>query len=345
MDRRFCFEVITPTTRRIYQALSEEDVTSWIGAISKSIESLINGFATPARSASLTDLCLRRTSSVRHFDAARLTGTSTPYSLNDFASTTSLNRHIGSSSESPTIPHSPSGGLSQLSNRLPAWMAPPLSRRASLGSSPRKGMKEKCSTDESQPPRIVLPSLAEHVDVPRRRTHSRVSEGSRSSESITLSAKDASGGLGWQASSPHSPAVSSDGGFRESSEPSEQESLCEHDKRIQALVYDLAGPIVMPEDVEARKARNALALQLLVEEEGNATCADCGAEGERETSCLARDVLTWRFRSEMGFLEHRHLHLHQVQRHPSRLGDARFQGPLSRARWSVPFCLLCQIFR
>lgn len=44
-DRRFCFEVITPSTRRIYQGLSDEDVASWIAAISKSIESLINGSA------------------------------------------------------------------------------------------------------------------------------------------------------------------------------------------------------------------------------------------------------------------------------------------------------------
>lgn len=42
-DRRFVFEVITPNSRRVYQALSDEDVAEWVTAISKSIESLLNG--------------------------------------------------------------------------------------------------------------------------------------------------------------------------------------------------------------------------------------------------------------------------------------------------------------
>ncbi|CAG8433792.1 11374_t:CDS:10 [Diversispora eburnea] len=42
-DRRFCFEVITPQYRRIYQATSAEDMNSWITVISNAIESLLNG--------------------------------------------------------------------------------------------------------------------------------------------------------------------------------------------------------------------------------------------------------------------------------------------------------------
>ncbi|KAG9304459.1 hypothetical protein G9A89_020023 [Geosiphon pyriformis] len=42
-DRRFCFEVITPQYRRIYQATSAEDVNSWMTVISNAIESLLNG--------------------------------------------------------------------------------------------------------------------------------------------------------------------------------------------------------------------------------------------------------------------------------------------------------------
>ncbi|KAG4302816.1 hypothetical protein PCK1_000976 [Pneumocystis canis] len=42
-DRRFCFEVITPKIRRVYQATSEEDVFSWINSISRAIESLLEG--------------------------------------------------------------------------------------------------------------------------------------------------------------------------------------------------------------------------------------------------------------------------------------------------------------
>ncbi|GAN08876.1 csx2 protein [Mucor ambiguus] len=53
-ERRFCFEVITPHMRRIYQATSEEEAQSWIGTIHNSIESVLNG--TSASSANLFDL-------------------------------------------------------------------------------------------------------------------------------------------------------------------------------------------------------------------------------------------------------------------------------------------------
>ncbi|KAG0331282.1 hypothetical protein BG004_001738 [Podila humilis] len=42
-DRRFCFEVITPRFRRVYQATSTEDMNSWINVISNAIQSLLNG--------------------------------------------------------------------------------------------------------------------------------------------------------------------------------------------------------------------------------------------------------------------------------------------------------------
>ncbi|KAG0359548.1 hypothetical protein BG005_000587 [Podila minutissima] len=42
-DRRFCFEVITPKFRRVYQATSTEDMNSWISVISNAIQSILNG--------------------------------------------------------------------------------------------------------------------------------------------------------------------------------------------------------------------------------------------------------------------------------------------------------------
>ncbi|KAF9951821.1 hypothetical protein BGZ70_000833, partial [Mortierella alpina] len=42
-DRRFCFEVITPKYRRVYQATSAEDMNSWIVVISNAIQSLLDG--------------------------------------------------------------------------------------------------------------------------------------------------------------------------------------------------------------------------------------------------------------------------------------------------------------
>ncbi|KAF9366500.1 hypothetical protein BGX34_001938 [Mortierella sp. NVP85] len=42
-DRRFCFEVITPKYRRVYQATSAEDMNSWVSVISNAIQSLLDG--------------------------------------------------------------------------------------------------------------------------------------------------------------------------------------------------------------------------------------------------------------------------------------------------------------
>lgn len=42
-ERRFCFEVITPQYKRVYQATSEEDMNSWISAINNAIQSAVEG--------------------------------------------------------------------------------------------------------------------------------------------------------------------------------------------------------------------------------------------------------------------------------------------------------------
>lgn len=42
-ERRFCFEVITPQTKRTYQATMDSEMREWIRAITASIESLLNG--------------------------------------------------------------------------------------------------------------------------------------------------------------------------------------------------------------------------------------------------------------------------------------------------------------
>lgn len=42
-DRRFCFEVITPHFKRVYQATSEEDMHSWINAINNALQSAVEG--------------------------------------------------------------------------------------------------------------------------------------------------------------------------------------------------------------------------------------------------------------------------------------------------------------
>ncbi|PYH47295.1 putative ARF GTPase activator (Csx2) [Aspergillus saccharolyticus JOP 1030-1] len=42
-ERRFCFEVITPQYKRIYQATSEEDMSNWIRAINNALQSAVEG--------------------------------------------------------------------------------------------------------------------------------------------------------------------------------------------------------------------------------------------------------------------------------------------------------------
>ncbi|KAF9427768.1 hypothetical protein BGZ94_004183 [Podila epigama] len=42
-ERRFCFEVITPKFKRVYQATSTEDMNSWINVISNAIQGLLSG--------------------------------------------------------------------------------------------------------------------------------------------------------------------------------------------------------------------------------------------------------------------------------------------------------------
>lgn len=48
-ERRFCFEVITPQFKRIYQATSEEDMANWIRSINNALQSAVEGRSiTPA---------------------------------------------------------------------------------------------------------------------------------------------------------------------------------------------------------------------------------------------------------------------------------------------------------
>jgi Arf-GAP/SH3 domain/ANK repeat/PH domain-containing protein len=42
-ERRFCFEVITPQFKRIYQATSEDDMGNWIRAINNALQSAVEG--------------------------------------------------------------------------------------------------------------------------------------------------------------------------------------------------------------------------------------------------------------------------------------------------------------
>ena len=42
-ERRFCFEVITPQYKRVYQATSEEDMNNWINALNNALQNAVEG--------------------------------------------------------------------------------------------------------------------------------------------------------------------------------------------------------------------------------------------------------------------------------------------------------------
>lgn len=46
-ERRFCFEVITPQYKRVYQAPSEDDMNNWITALNNALQSAVEGRGQP----------------------------------------------------------------------------------------------------------------------------------------------------------------------------------------------------------------------------------------------------------------------------------------------------------
>ncbi|KAK5122364.1 hypothetical protein LTR85_003948 [Meristemomyces frigidus] len=76
-ERRFCFEVITPQFTRVYQAPSEEDMKSWIGAINNALQSAFEHRPSPHQSSPSPS---PQGSSTRKDIAAVLTGKSSSFS-------------------------------------------------------------------------------------------------------------------------------------------------------------------------------------------------------------------------------------------------------------------------
>lgn len=73
-ERRFCFEIITPHYKRVYQAPSEEDMTSWMNALNNALQSAVEGRGQP-------QVVIPVASGTRHRDIGSvLTGKSSSYS-------------------------------------------------------------------------------------------------------------------------------------------------------------------------------------------------------------------------------------------------------------------------
>lgn len=76
-ERRFCFEVITPQFKRVYQATSEDDLNSWIMAINNALQSAVEGRGGPSQSFTPSKI---DDSSIRKDIGSVLTGKSTSLS-------------------------------------------------------------------------------------------------------------------------------------------------------------------------------------------------------------------------------------------------------------------------
>lgn len=87
-ERRFCFEVITPHFKRIYQATSEEDMSNWITAINNALQSAVEGRGIPPVAPTTAK---SESSSLRHDIGSVLTGKSSSFSGQHSHSTASNN--------------------------------------------------------------------------------------------------------------------------------------------------------------------------------------------------------------------------------------------------------------
>ena len=77
-ERRFCFEVITPHFKRVYQAPSEDDMHAWINALNNALQSAMEG---PSPSSHVGPTPTPGVSSSHHRDIGSvLTGKSSSYS-------------------------------------------------------------------------------------------------------------------------------------------------------------------------------------------------------------------------------------------------------------------------
>ncbi|KDE08243.1 hypothetical protein MVLG_01509 [Microbotryum lychnidis-dioicae p1A1 Lamole] len=268
-ERRFCFEILTPDSRRIYQATHKAEMNNWVNAISKSIESLLNG-----------------TSSVRHFDASLLTGSSAFF--NDFGGpgaspSNGTNAPLRSPGlEGPTSlpspPSQPALGIGHhLSNRLTSWVSEPLSRRTSLASKMKakrdqdsRAAKDKASTSSlsshPEPQTFIIASSPKPSPT--------LNEGRQMFEHVGERRSGNRSGLDDVA-----------------------EDLSETDRmilgRVSALIDQLGPepgengasepPISIATPAE-RRQRNADEIQSLAKETGNDVCADCGARDPKWAS-------------------------------------------------------------
>ncbi|KAI5465941.1 hypothetical protein BGZ63DRAFT_400376 [Mariannaea sp. PMI_226] len=114
-ERRFCFEVITPNFKRVYQATSEEDMNSWILSINNALQSAMEGRSYPGKPSSSNG-----DSSLKRDIGSVLTGKSHSLSQGNYANSSNSgvpSRRITVGAR-PTAIRTPSSGYDEHPDRL-----------------------------------------------------------------------------------------------------------------------------------------------------------------------------------------------------------------------------------
>lgn len=122
-ERRFCFEVITPQFKRVYQATSEDDMTNWINSINNALQRAFEGRGAPQAAAATAVALGGETSKHRNIGSV-LTGKSSSYSGHN-------NHHH----------HSPSYGLAAGGGNV--------GRRTTVGARPAYARTDSNSFEEN----------------------------------------------------------------------------------------------------------------------------------------------------------------------------------------------------
>ncbi|KAI1845714.1 hypothetical protein JX265_008697 [Neoarthrinium moseri] len=127
-ERRFCFEVITPHYKRVYQATSDEDMSNWITAINNALQSAVEGRG-------LKDL---------------------PSTSSSVSDSTSFKRDIGSvlTGKSTSLNHGHGHGIQGGSSGIP-------SRRITVGARPAPPQRPASSAFDESPDKL-LQMLRDH---------------------------------------------------------------------------------------------------------------------------------------------------------------------------------------
>lgn len=272
-DRRFCFEVITPQQRRVYQAMGAEDAAEWVAAITKSIEAILNG-----------------TSSVRYFDRSRLTGSSSAApnpALDDFGGSSHVAKHVSdhmlghARAATQGLATSPSSsGLAHFGNKINNWIERPLMRRPS-------GKERNDALGPPPPPKVVIDvGFEAKPSMEILRSPTSPSAPPREIKRLSTQSGDSQSSLGTHSFETDASLAPTPPARRESATPSQDDDDVDYDKDIEQAIHKIAASGDTSYDVSttSSKMRNAQDLQDLAEQAGNDACADCGAPDPKWTS-------------------------------------------------------------